>query len=487
MTPADEHDDDRPVGRVLSRREVLSLLAGTSAALVVGGGAARAAAAGVPAAGFAPAAAAPHIPLSLPSCIVRPALTEGPYFVDERLNRSDIRPDFDGTPRPGVRVGLTYLVSLIGPGSCVPLPDAMVDVWHCDGLGAYSDVGPWVGHNFLRGYQLTDASGQASFITIYPGWYPGRAVHIHFKIRVGNYSFVSQLFFDDTLTDQVFLEAPYNTRGPRDTRNPQDSIYVNGGFQMLLSLVPDGQGGYTTVFEIGLQGVTVTPVPTATVLATSTAVATAPPAPTDTAVPTSPPAATSTAAPTTPPAATATAPPCEITFSDVHAGDYFYPGVTYLSCEGAISGYADGTFRPYANITRGQLMKILALSQGWTLVNPATPTFSDVPRSNPFYIYIETAVRQAVISGYSDGTFRPGAEVTRGQICKVVVLAHGWALLNPPTPRFSDVDAGNPFYAYVETAAARGIVGGYTDGTFRPGNAATRGQLAKIVYEALHS
>src|SRR5205823_7784507 len=116
---------------------------------------------------------------------------------------------------------------------------------------------------------------------------------------------------------------------------------------------------------------------------TSTPQATNTPQATSTRVATSTPAATNT------PAATST--PCDITFSDVHPGDYYYEAVTYLSCSGAISGYADGTFRPYNQTTRAQFVKILVLSQGWTLVNPATPTFRDVPRSQPFYPFIETA------------------------------------------------------------------------------------------------
>ena len=98
---------------------------------------------------------------------------------------------------------------------------------------------------------------------------------------------------------------------------------------------------------------------------------------------------------------------------------------------------------------------------------------------------METAYSHAVISGYSDGTFRPGNNVTRGQLTKIIVGAKGWSLVCPAQGTFSDVPRDNPFYCYVETAVSKGIISGYSDGTFRPGNNATRGQICKIVYIAV--
>jgi nitrogen fixation protein len=150
-----------------------------------------------------------------------------------------------------------------------------------------------------------------------------------------------------------------------------------------------------------------------------------------------------------------------------------------------ISGYSDGTFRPYNLTTRGQLSKIVVLAEGWPLSNPPIPTFTDVPTTHTFYQYIETAYDRGIISGYSDGTFQPGNNVTRGQLTKIVVLARGWTLLNPSTPTFIDVPADHPFYTYIETAFAHNIISGYADGTFRSANPATRGQISKIVHAAL--
>jgi protocatechuate 3,4-dioxygenase beta subunit len=168
-----------------------------------------------------------------PACILSPALTEGPYFVDERLNRSDIRIDpTDNSVRQGVPLVLNMTVQRVQNGSCTPLTGAVVDVWHCDAVGTYSDEAALGsgGRKFLRGYQVTDENGAVQFTTVYPGWYRGRAVHIHFKVRLfaGSqkvYEFTSQFFFDDTLTDQIYTLAPYNTKGTRDIRNSSDNIY----------------------------------------------------------------------------------------------------------------------------------------------------------------------------------------------------------------------------------------------------------------------
>jgi protocatechuate 3,4-dioxygenase beta subunit len=97
---------------------------------------------------------------------------------------------------------------------------------------------------------MTDASGRATFTSIYPGWYRGRAVHIHFKVHPDATAvFTSQLFFNDALSDRVFAQAPYAGRGPRDTPNNRDSIYKD---QLLLTVTGSGQG-YTATFDIGIQ------------------------------------------------------------------------------------------------------------------------------------------------------------------------------------------------------------------------------------------
>ena len=135
----------------------------------------------------------------------------------------------------------------------------------------------------------------------------------------------------------------------------------------------------------------------------------------------------------------------------------------------------------------------MTLAEGWAIYTPPTPTFQDVPPSHPFYPYIETAYHQGVISGYSCGAgcleFHPGDNVTRGQLCKIIVLAEGWTLADPVIPTFIDVPADYAFYQHIETAYSHGIISGYSCGVecleFRAGSSATRGQICKIVYNAV--
>lgn len=287
----DPHDDDVPVGRVLSRREVLALfgLTGASALLAAcrpvdsgaavlptatpgaaapGLGAERAtvvaidqspAAQATIAADVAAAEAANAVnAAAAPACVARPEMTEGPFFFDVRLDRADIRADpATGVVKEGAPLELTFRVSQVAAAACTPLAGAVVDVWHCDAEGLYSGVtggGADTGEaQFLRGYQRTDAGGTATFTTIYPGWYPGRTIHIHFKIRTDpdapqGYDFTSQLYFDEARNDQVMAQPPYNTRGDRSTRNAQDRLYDD----LLLVPVTPTANGYAAVFDLGL-------------------------------------------------------------------------------------------------------------------------------------------------------------------------------------------------------------------------------------------
>ena len=239
LQPEDDNDDEQ-VGTVLSRRRALTLLGSAGALLGAGG--------------LLTSRSEAARSTALPSCVVRPALTEGPFFVDEKLNRRDIRSDpASGQVQAGVPLSLTFLVSQVGAGGCKALPGVTVDIWHTNALGHYSDIGGegTKGQQFLRGYQMTGAQGVATFQTVYPGWYNGRTVHIHFKLRRGNSTFTSQLFFEDALSDKVYQAAPYNTRGARTTRNAADNIYGNGGHQLMLDARPSGQG-YAATFDIGM-------------------------------------------------------------------------------------------------------------------------------------------------------------------------------------------------------------------------------------------
>lgn len=250
------HNDDIPVGRVLTRREVLALMGATGATALLSacglGGPNR------------EERSAPDLSAlestnaNLPTgCVVRPELTEGPVFVEEDLNRSDIRIDpSNDVMTAGVILDLAFNISQLSDNACVPLSGIKVDIWHCDSEGIYSDTDELgmdtVGQKFLRGYQISDENGSVQFRTIYPGWYAGRAVHIHFKMRTDEgYEFTSQLFFDDALTDEVFANAPYNTRGERSLRNDDDNIFGGSGNLMMLDLTPTADG-YSATFDIAL-------------------------------------------------------------------------------------------------------------------------------------------------------------------------------------------------------------------------------------------
>ena len=249
-------NDDQQIGLVVNRREALVLLGAAGVSLIAGCSP-----------GETPDASARTTSetslASVPGCVVRPAETEGPYFVDEKLNRSDIRSDpSDGSIKNGTPLELTFNVSQLAKNSCAPLAGAVVDVWHCDADGVYSDVRDprffdTRGKKFLRGYQITDASGHATFKTIYPGWYEGRTVHVHFTVRTNPagasaHEFTSQIYFDDAMNNKVFANPPYASKGKRTMTNEQDGIFRENGSQLILALQPAGSG-YAGTFDIALQ------------------------------------------------------------------------------------------------------------------------------------------------------------------------------------------------------------------------------------------
>lgn len=276
-------NDDRQIGRLLSRREALALIGAASAAMLAACGSAQTGAttatspAGSAAASLNPeaatavataatnpgtnaTAAAVASPGDLPTCVVSPEQTEGPYFADVQLNRSDIRAEpSTGAVKEGLPLALTMRVSQVSQRSCTPLPGATVEIWHCDAEGVYSafEGEGTANEKFLRGYQVTDVSGTAQFTTIYPGWYRGRTVHIHFKVLTtgasgSTYEFTSQMYFDDTVSDRVVTQALYSTRGgQRDTTNASDGIYGDGGDQLTVAL-SEANGGYSGTLHIGL-------------------------------------------------------------------------------------------------------------------------------------------------------------------------------------------------------------------------------------------
>lgn len=255
----EEDDDDLPIGRILSRRELLSLLGATGAGLLAAACApaapnvpdttqVMATATPLPAAATPATTGAAAAQVPVPTCVVRPETTSGPFYVDVGTLRTDAREDRDGAP-----LLLTFNVAQISGNSCTPLPGALVEIWHCDANGQYSGVvdrtGDARGQTWLRAAQVTDDTGLVTFTTIYPGWYPGRAVHIHFSIRPTEGTiFTSQLFFPEEFTDQVFVQEPYAARGQRNRLNGNDGIYRA---ELLLDPV-ESADGYAATFPIGI-------------------------------------------------------------------------------------------------------------------------------------------------------------------------------------------------------------------------------------------
>ncbi len=246
------HNDDRPVGRFLSRRETLALFSASAAWL-------------------APRAAAHtgHVDpvLAAPDCVAQPEQTEGPYFVDRVLERSDLRLDpATGTMSAGAPLTLQFALSRVtAAGACAVLPGAQIDIWHCDALGVYSDAEDrrtnTRGRQFLRGYQISDESGVVRFTTIYPGWYRGRAVHIHFKVRTPGVGgrideFTSQLYFPDDLTDRVHAAEPYAANRGQRLLNTRDMIFREGSTQLILPVVED-QGRFAATYRIAMRSAAV--------------------------------------------------------------------------------------------------------------------------------------------------------------------------------------------------------------------------------------
>lgn len=175
------------------------------------------------------------------SVVLTPEEEEGPYFVEEKLNRSDIITNSDGSLQAGLPLTLAITVSQSVNGTITPLPNAYVDIWEANAYGVYSDEAAesTTGDIFLRGYQVTDAHGHVHFLTIYPGWYGGRTPHIHCRVRLyagtagssktdtATYSFETQLFCNDEITETVYNSvAPYTSRvSSRDTFNSTDRVY----------------------------------------------------------------------------------------------------------------------------------------------------------------------------------------------------------------------------------------------------------------------
>jgi protocatechuate 3,4-dioxygenase beta subunit len=243
----------------IGRRTVL-IATGTTAAVLAVGAAAPEAPTTDTTADETPAAAAAV-------CTLTKEMTEGPYYLDGALVRADVTEGKAGIP-------LKLALTVVNDSTCAVIPNALVEIWHCDALGEYSGYVGNNGHSeaddgtFLRGGVLTNSSGLANITTIYPGWYRGRCIHIHVKVHTGvtltsDGSFTGgqelhtgQLFFDETITTAVAKISPYSTNTVTRTTLTQDSIYDGGGAASgLLTLTALGSttsAGYTGTLTLGV-------------------------------------------------------------------------------------------------------------------------------------------------------------------------------------------------------------------------------------------
>jgi len=227
-------NDDFDASDRLSRRSTL-LRAGGLAAAALG-------------ATSLPAAAAGNEAQSALACVLSPEMTDGPYYLPGEKLRRDITEGLPGAP-------LALRLTVLDATSCRPIKGAAVDIWHASAAGKYSgeEANNTVGRTYLRGLQRTDANGLALFKTVYPGWYPGRAVHIHVKVHVGgDVVHTGQVFFRDSFTDAVYKRQPYRARGTRDMRNSDDGIFGSGGSRSLLSMRTAGNG-YVGSISLGVR------------------------------------------------------------------------------------------------------------------------------------------------------------------------------------------------------------------------------------------
>lgn len=197
------------------------------------------------------------------TCVLTPEVTEGPYWIDETLSRRDVREGKPGLP-------LVLELTIVNARTCKPIRGADVEIWHCDALGNYSGFdsgsggrgpgggsGPETSTRYLRGHQRSDAAGKASFLTVFPGWYPGRTPHIHLKVHVGNDRVVhtGQVFFNEAITAAVYRQAPYSRHGRPDTPHARDDIYAQAGGSravVRLSRRPRAVRGYVGRIVIGI-------------------------------------------------------------------------------------------------------------------------------------------------------------------------------------------------------------------------------------------
>jgi protocatechuate 3,4-dioxygenase beta subunit len=187
-------------------------------------------------------------PTNTGSCAVSPSETIGPFPSLSDFVRSDIREGKPGLP-------LTLIISVVNTNSaCSAVQGAVVDVWQCDATGNYSQYGSERTLTYLRGLQTTDSTGRVTFTTIYPGWYQGRATHIHVEVTINGRSVkVTQIAFPEDVTAQVYRTGVYASGGQNPTTNARDMVFSDGVTNELITFTGgDTTSGFTATFQVGV-------------------------------------------------------------------------------------------------------------------------------------------------------------------------------------------------------------------------------------------
>lgn len=180
------------------------------------------------------------------SCAVTPTETVGPYPSLTDMFRSDIREGKSGTP-------LTLTITVVNTNNCSPVANANVEIWQCDAAGNYSQYGTQQSATYLRGIQTTNANGEVTFTTVYPGWYQGRATHIHVEVvRNGSSVKVTQIAFPESTNAAVYGTAVYASRGANPTSNARDNIFADSLDSELATVSGDPANGLTATFRVSI-------------------------------------------------------------------------------------------------------------------------------------------------------------------------------------------------------------------------------------------
>jgi protocatechuate 3,4-dioxygenase beta subunit len=186
------------------------------------------------------------------ACAVTPTETLGPYPSLTNFVRSDIREGKSGLP-------LALTITIVNTNnSCSPVANAAVNIWQCDAQGNYSEYAQpgynGTGQTFLRGIQTTDASGRVTFTTVFPGWYQGRATHIHVEVKVNNAVVkVTQIAFEESIIAAVYANGVYAAKGRNPTSNASDMVFADSLSSETATITGGGaMSGYSAAFTVGV-------------------------------------------------------------------------------------------------------------------------------------------------------------------------------------------------------------------------------------------